>query len=75
MMTQDALVQALARDLAGLDYTFRSKPLLIGGMAMEYYDLRKTGADIDFVVTVEDYEGLAARYPDSLRDLWGDLGV
>ena len=62
-------------NLAKLDYTFRSKPLLIGGKAMEYYGLRQAGADIDFVVVREDYEALAARYPDTLKDLWGDLGV
>ena len=62
-------------DLTRLDHTFQSKPLLIGGKAMEYYGLRQAGADIDFVVVPEDYEALAARYPDTLKDLWGDLGV
>lgn len=62
-------------DLSRLDYVFRSGPLLIGGKAMEYYGLRQAGADIDFVVVREDYEALAARYPDRLKDLWGDLGV
>lgn len=62
-------------DLTKLDYPFKSKPLLIGGKAMEYYGLRKAGADIDFVVTRQDYTALARRYPETLRDLWGDLGV
>ena len=62
-------------DLSTLDYTFLSKPLLIGGKAMEYYDLRQAGRDIDFVITAEDYERLSQQYPDHLRDLWGDLGV
>ena len=62
-------------DLSRLHYTFHAKPLLIGGKAMEYYGLRPAGADIDFVVTRGDYEALAQRYPDTLRDLWGDLGV
>jgi hypothetical protein len=62
-------------DLAKLDYAFRAKPLLIGGKAMEYYGLRPSGADIDFVVVREDYTSLARRYPQSLKDLWGDLGV
>ena len=35
-----------------LDYKFRYKPLLIGGGAMEYYGLRKAGADIDLVVSL-----------------------
>ena len=62
-------------DLTRLNYTFTTPPLLIGGKAMEYYDLRPAGADIDFVVTEADYLGLRAQYPDCLKNLWGDLGV
>jgi hypothetical protein len=62
-------------DLSKLDYSFQSKPLLIGGKAMEYYGLRQAGADIDFVITPQDYACLSQKYPDHLRDLWGDLGV
>jgi hypothetical protein len=58
-----------------LDYRFTTPPLLIGGMAMEYYGLRVSGADIDFVATRADYAGLAALHPDQLKDLHGDLGV
>ena len=42
---------------------------------MEFYGLRSAGDDIDFVVTHADYAGLAALYPDHLKDLFGDLGV
>jgi hypothetical protein len=62
-------------DLSKLNFTFLTKPLLIGGKAMEHYGLRQAGRDIDFVITAEDYERLAQQYPDYLRDLWGDLGV
>ena len=62
-------------DLGKLDFEFTSKPLLIGGKAMEHYGLRKAGADIDFVITTEDYERLACEYPDDLREIGGDLGV
>ena len=62
-------------DFAKLDFTFTKKPLLIGGKAMEYYGLRKAGKDIDFVVTKEDCERLAKKYPDKLKDLWGDFGI
>jgi hypothetical protein len=65
----------MAIDLSRLDYTFETPPLLIGGVAMEYYGLRPAGANVDFVITPADYEGLSRRYPDHLRDLWGDLGV
>lgn len=62
-------------DLSKLNFTFSAKPLLIGGMAMQYYGLRPAGADIDFVITVEDYERLAAQYSEFLKEIWGDLGV
>lgn len=62
-------------DLGKLNYAFRSKPLLVGGLAMEYYGLRKAGDDIDFIISVEDYEGLANLYPENRKDLFGDLGV
>ena len=61
--------------LKKLDFEFAVKPLLIGGKAMEYYGLRKSGADIDFVISSQDYERLAKKYPDNLKDLYGDLGV
>lgn len=62
-------------DLAKLSHSFAKKPLLVGGMAMEYYGLRKSGADIDLIVCPEDIEQLIARFPDRVKDLWGDLGV
>lgn len=62
-------------DLSKLDFNFSSKPLLIGGRAMEYYGLRKSGADIDFVITFEDHERMALKYPNNIKDLYGDLGI
>jgi hypothetical protein len=62
-------------DLTPLDFTFTTKPLIIGGCAMQYHGLRKAGADIDLVITNDDYQRLARQYPDHRRDLWGDLGV
>lgn len=64
-------------DLTKINYSFLHKPLLIGGKAMEYYELRKAGNDIDFVISAEDYEGLKEKYPDpeNHRDLFGDLGI
>ena len=42
---------------------------------MEYYDIRKSGKDIDFVITDKDYQKLAEEYPEKRKDLYGDLGV
>lgn len=58
-----------------LDYKFKYKPLLIGGKAMEYYELRKAGADIDLVVHSEDHKELEKKYPEHIKDLYGDIGV
>lgn len=62
-------------DFSKLNYKFIKKPLLIGGKAMEYYDLRKSGQDIDFVVCKKDIKNLALKYPQHLKDLCGDFGV
>lgn len=58
-----------------LAYPFQEKPLLIGGKAMEYYGLRKAGADIDLVVSLNDHANLKKQYPDHIQDLYGDIGI
>lgn len=58
-----------------LQYTFQTKPLLVGGKAKEYYEVRKAGEDIDFIVTKNDYDNLAKIYPNNTEDLFGDFGV
>jgi hypothetical protein len=58
-----------------LGVSFSSKPLVFGGLAMEYYGLRKHGGDIDLLITNKDYQLLADRYPDERIDIWGNLGV
>jgi hypothetical protein len=55
--------------------TFKRKPILIGGMAKEYYGIRKTGKDIDLVICEEDYQILIKKYPNNRKDIWGDMGV
>jgi hypothetical protein len=55
--------------------SFSVKPILIGGMAMEYYGMRKAGSDVDLIITDDDYQKLAREYPDQRKDLYGDLGL
>lgn len=57
------------------EFQFTTKPVIFGGLAMEYYGLRKHGADMDFIVSYQDYDTLAAMYPDCRKDSWGDLGL
>lgn len=61
--------------LEKLAYQFRDKPLLIGGKAMEYYGLRKAGADVDFVISSRDHASLKHQYPHHIKDLYGDIGI
>ena len=68
-------IRRLEQNLIKEKLHFESKPILIGGMAMEYYGIRRSGADIDLVITDKDYQTLAASNPDKCKDLWGDLGV
>ena len=49
--------------LEKLNFNFSKKPLLVGGMAMEFYGLRKSGRDIDLVVAEEDVISLIKLYP------------
>lgn len=69
------IVNGLNIPIEKLDYQFQDKPLLIGGMAMEYYGLRKTGADIDFVISARDHAELKRQYPHHIKDLYGDIGI
>lgn len=62
-------------DLSFLDITFSSMPLIVGGLAMEYYGLRRCGDDIDLIIANDDYQILASKYPDYKVDTWGDLGI
>jgi hypothetical protein len=66
---------SIAIDFGLLNYSFIHKPLLVGGKSMEYYGLRKAGADIDLILHLEDHENLKLRYPDHVKDLYGDIGV
>lgn len=64
-----------AIDLASLGIEFTSKPIIHGGTAMEYYGLRRRGADFDFIISNDDYQALARKYPANKKDMWGDLGI
>jgi len=70
-----AVIALLSKQLEEKKLRFSQKPILIGGMAMAYYGLRKSGADIDLVISDNDYRTLACAYPENRKDIWGDLGV
>jgi hypothetical protein len=57
-----------------IPFSFLKKPIIIGGIAMEYYGMRKAGKDIDLIISEEDYHTLSEKYPHNKKDLYGDLG-
>lgn len=73
--TMNEVVLRVNEQLSHINFTFLQKPIIIGGMAMEYYGMRKSGADIDFVICDDDYQKLSQLYPEKLKDIYGDLGV
>jgi len=62
-------------DLDKLNYKFINKPLLIGWKAKEFYGIRKSWEDIDFVISKEDHDNLVKIYPNNIKDLYWDIGI
>ncbi len=69
------VIETIRNQLSSLDFAFEKPPIIIGGMAMEYYELRKSGADIDLVICNADYQKMAQRHPEKRKDIYGDFGV
>lgn len=65
----------MAINIQKLGYKFLDKPVIVGGLAMEYYGLRKHGDDVDFIVTNRDYQQLKVQFPNNRKDIWGDFGI
>ena len=65
----------MAINIQNLGYKFLDKPVIVGGLAMEYYGLRKHGDDVDFIVTNRDYQQLKVQFPNNRKDIWGDFGI
>ena len=40
-------------EMSKLDYVFKKAPILIGGGAMEYYGMRETDHDFDFIISMD----------------------
>ena len=69
------VIARINEKLKETDFSFSRKPIVIGGMAMEYYGIRKSGMDIDVVICDYDYQKLSQLYPEKRKDIYGDLGV
>ena len=71
----NAVIERVEARLKDNDLVFSNKPIVIGGMAMEYYGMRKAGADIDLIISNDDYLALAKKYPEKRKDIYGDMGM
>ena len=72
-MTCTLIDSAIDFSVIGID--FDDKPIIVGGLAMEYYGIRKHGNDVDFIVSNRDYQKLEKRYRNCRKDMWGDWGI
>lgn len=64
-----------AIDFSVIGISFEDKPIIVGGLAMEYYGLRKHGSDVDFIVSNRDYLKLEKKYRNCRKDMWADWGI
>jgi hypothetical protein len=64
-----------AIDFSTIDIQFADKPIVVGGLAMEFYGIRKHGNDVDFIVSNRDYLKLEKKYRHQRKDMWGDWGI
>ena len=49
------------------NYKFKEKPLVLGGLALQFYGIRDSGHDFDYVVSSEDWNILKTLYPDNIN--------
>lgn len=69
---KDINIEYLNDYLKCLNYDFINPPLIVGGLAMEYYSARKNGSDIDVMVSEEDWKNLKEKYLESLNLFGGN---
>lgn len=54
------------------NYKFKHKPLVVGGLAMEYYNIRKSGHDYDYIVSPSDWKILKKLHPTKINLFGGE---
>ena len=57
--------------IKSLNYNFLDKPLIVGGYALQYYNIRKAGHDIDMMVSLRDWKKLIKLYPNKINNHGG----
>ena len=51
------------------NYKFEKKPLVVGGLAMEYHGLRKTVHDYDYIVSKKDWNKFSSSFINSFSGI------
>jgi hypothetical protein len=49
------------------NYKFKEKPLVVGGLALQFYGIREAGHDFDYVVSSEDWKILKTLHPNNIN--------
>lgn len=65
--SKDNVVKKAVHGLSLTRNKFMYKPLVVGGLAMEYYGIRATGHDYDYVVSPYDWTLLKEQYFDRIN--------
>jgi hypothetical protein len=50
-----------------IDYIFIEPPLVVGGLALDYHNVRKCGYDYDYMVSGVDWINLREKYPNNIN--------
>lgn len=57
----------ILKGLKLVNYKFKKPPLVLGGLALEYYGIRKTKHDYDYMISPMDWKILKKKYPDQVN--------
>ena len=69
-----AIKKKILKGIELTQYEFKQPPLVVGGLAMEYYGLRKTTHDYDYMVSKSDFNKLKKIHPEKILLLGGKNG-
>jgi predicted nucleotidyltransferase len=64
--------ETLSEYLDCLNYSFTNPPLIVGGFALKYHNVREIGHDIDIIVSECDWVLLKEKYPNNIN-LFGGI--
>lgn len=63
----ETLFKDIVSFITMLNFDFIDPPLILGGMALEYYGIRKCGYDFDCMVSPRDWIRLKEIYPNNIN--------